>query len=301
MTRVHGDVTTPGFDRPPLAPLTGPFPSRAFVEQWASWRAGTGDLVVVEDDDTLAALWQGADGVVSFAGEADLTDYHSPLGASSKRLFSDLRAVFDRGTRLALDSLPVEAADDVESGLVSAGLDVTRVRHEITAVLDLPSSYEAYLAGLDKKQRHEVRRKRRRFAEAFGPARLERTPDGLDMFVGFHRAAPGEKGEFMTPAMAEFFERLLGIGFGIDVVLTETGHPVAAAIGVEDDDAYYLYNSAFDPTAAHASPGAVLVDLLIDRAITSGRRRFDFLKGDEVYKFRLGATDRPLFRLEAAL
>ncbi|NIS29353.1 MAG: hypothetical protein GWO04_05010, partial [Actinobacteria bacterium] len=101
----------------------------------------------MEDDDTLAALWQGADGVVSFAGEADLTDYHSPLGASSKRLFSDLRAVFDRGTRLALDSLPVEAADDVESGLVSAGLDVTRVRHEITAVLDLPSSYEAYLAG----------------------------------------------------------------------------------------------------------------------------------------------------------
>ena len=38
---------------------------------------------------------------------------------------------------------------------------------------------------------------------------------------------------------------------------------------------------------------------MIETAIEEGLPRFDFLKGDEVYKFRLGAEERPLFRLEA--
>ena len=74
---------------------------------------------------------------------------------------------------------------------------------------------------------------------------------------------------------------------------------MAASFGFEDDSAYYLYNSAFDPGAAAASPGAVLVDLLISAAVAAGRNRFDFLKGDEDYKFRLGAVPRPLFVVEA--
>ena len=77
----------------------------------------------------------------------------------------------------------------------------------------------------------------------------------------------------------------------------EDGSPVAAAFGFEDDVAYYLYNSAFDPSAGRVSPGVVLVSLLIERAIATGKTIFDFLKGDEPYKFRLGAEPRPLFEV----
>jgi CelD/BcsL family acetyltransferase involved in cellulose biosynthesis len=70
---------------------------------------------------------------------------------------------------------------------------------------------------------------------------------------------------------------------------------VAAAFGFEDEQAYYLYNSSFDPTVASASPGIVLCDTLIRSAIASGRRRFDFLKGGEGYKRQFGARPRPLF------
>jgi CelD/BcsL family acetyltransferase involved in cellulose biosynthesis len=38
---------------------------------------------------------------------------------------------------------------------------------------------------------------------------------------------------------------------------------------------------------------------MIERAIDERRPRFDFLKGDETYKFRLGAEERPLYRLKA--
>ena len=45
----------------------------------------------------------------------------------------------------------------------------------------------------------------------------------------------------------------------------------------------------------------VLLRLLFEAAIKAGIAAFDFLKGDEVYKFRLGASERPLFVVEATL
>ena len=50
-------------------------------------------------------------------------------------------------------------------------------------------------------------------------------------------------------------------------------------------------------TSALASPGVVLVSMLIERAIEAEKRVFDFLKGDETYKFRLGAAPRPLYEV----
>lgn len=105
----------------------------------------------------------------------------------------------------------------------------------------------------------------------------------------------------MSDDMVRLFTDLLALdGSRLDVLRAGDGSVVAAAFGFEDDEAYYLYNSAFDPAAAAVSPGIVLVDCLIGKAASDGRSRFDFLKGDEVYKRRLGAVARPLFRLEVA-
>jgi CelD/BcsL family acetyltransferase involved in cellulose biosynthesis len=86
----------------------------------------------------------------------------------------------------------------------------------------------------------------------------------------------------------------------LDVLAAADGTPVAAAFGFETPDAYYLYNSSFDPQFGHVSPGAVMVDRMVEAAIDGGRSRFDFLKGDEPYKFRLGAVARPLFHVEVS-
>ena len=124
----------------------------------------------------------------------------------------------------------------------------------------------------------------------------------FDAFVTMHRAALGEKGAFFDDAMASFFAALLDLdGAALDLLTAGDGTPVAAAFGFEEPDAYYLYNSAFDPDLGKVSPGVVLVDRMIEQAIAAGRARFDFLKGDEAYKFRMGAEARPLFRVEAAL
>lgn len=283
----------------PLAPLVGPFPLAGFVEVWWRHRAAGVPLLLEHGGAALPCVLDG--GVVRIAGEADLTDYHSPLGDQVEGLVESLLSQVPAGSAIAFDSLPSEAAQPMVQALSGAGAVVTASDHAATMVIDLPEGIDEYFAGLDGKHRHEIRRKSRRFEEVFGEPGLRRDDSGFEAFVEMHRAAPGNKGEFMTEGMEVFFRDLLRLpGAGLDLLVGDAGQPVAAALGFEDEDAYYLYNSSFDPSAAAASPGIVLCDSLIRAAVAGGRRRFDFLKGTEEYKRRFGATERPLVTIEGS-
>ena len=59
---------------------------------------------------------------------------------------------------------------------------------------------------------------------------------------------------------------------------------------VEWDGTVGLYNSGFQPQRAGLSPGVVLLAHVVRDAIERGRRRFDFLRGEERYKFEFGPT-----------
>lgn len=113
--------------------------------------------------------------------------------------------------------------------------------------------------------------------------------------------ADGRKGSFMSADMEALFASFHAAGAVIDFLYGDGDDPVAAGFGFEDEAAYYLYNSAYLPDAGAASPGIVLVSELIRQATVKAKARFDFLKGDEVYKYRLGATARPLWRITATV
>ena len=299
---LHTDWDSTGFTLPPVASNIGPFATRPLLEAW--WRIrGRGELIFVESADSMIAMEQ-TDATVRLVGEADLFDYHSPLGAAPATVLAAWAADLPAGTQLDFDSLPGEAADPFMTGLRVAGLSPVAEVHESAAVLQLPADFDAYLAQLSKKQRHETRRKARRFGEILGPPRLVRESgeSAVARFAAMHRLAVGRKGGFMSPEIEQMFLAFhLEAGAVMDFLYGEAGDPVAAAFGFEDDAAYYLYNSAYDPEAAAASPGIVLVSELIKQATEAARPRFDFLKGDEVYKYRLGATARPLWRIEATV
>jgi CelD/BcsL family acetyltransferase involved in cellulose biosynthesis len=298
--KIHTDWSTPAFGFEPVASGVGPFAGRGFLETW--WGArGSGELMLTESGSALLPLHRDG-GVVRFLGEPDLTDYHTPLGSGAAGLVAELVSSLPGGTRVSFDSLPVEASEVMGRGLHDAGVTSTLVRHEVSAVLSLQGTYEDHLALLSSKERHEIRRKHRRFVAALGEPALVRdcSESAFRAFVSMHRAAPGSKGSFFDEPMEALFGSLLRVaGAVLDLLVASDGTPVAAAFGFEEADAYYLYNSSFDPSSGHVSPGVVLVDRLIEAAIAAGRTRFDFLKGAEAYKFRMGAAERPLFRLEA--
>jgi CelD/BcsL family acetyltransferase involved in cellulose biosynthesis len=299
--RLHDDWSAGALDGDPTAAAVGPFPRRGFLEAWWAHR-GSGEVLLAEHQGILLPLHRSDRGV-EIMGEQDLTDYHCPMGGTPGDLVEFGAALADAlpSGAFRFDSLPGEVAVPLAEGLNAAGLEAVPYRHEASAVLDLVGDHEAYLAGLRAKDRHEIRRKRRRFEESVGPPEVVNDPAGFDTFVAMHRAAAGRKGEFMDDAMAAFFTDLLGIEGAVLSVLMGGDIPVAAAFGFEDDGAYYLYNSAYAPEFGAAAPGVTLVDLLIASATEAGLRRFDFLKGDESYKYRAGAAPRPLYAIEGAV
>ncbi len=289
---------TDSFRLRPLADRVGPFPTREWLETWWDHR-GLGNLIFAEAPDSFVPLVEH-EGVIEFAGEADLTDYHSPLGAPGIPALTDFAADLPVGSRLSLDSLPGEAADAVVTAVESAGLTATVEQHNVAAVLDLPSTFDDYLMSIGKKDRHELRRKRRRFDNEVGPSRVERRSgdDAVALFARLHRLSAGDKGAFMTAEMEKFFTDLHHrAGAVVDVLLDGSDRPASVMFSFEDDEGFYLYNSAFEPELGNLSPGNVMLSHLIERSITDGKSTFDFLKGDESYKFRLGARPRPLYRV----
>ena len=283
------------FGLSPVAEHTSVFTGRGFLQAWWT-HFGVGDLHLVGDGEALLALERGPDGTVRFVGDEDLTDYHSPLGSDSGRLLTRYLESLAAGTRFRLDSLPTEAADALEPLLPPS---TSRTRHDAAYRLRLPASFDEWLAGLKKKERHELRRKRRRFTESLGLPRMVEPEDPIGAFVEMHRMADGRKGQFMTADREEFFRDLAGLDEArVDLVAGADGVPVAAALGFVGDGEYALYNSAYHPEHAGSSPGMVILGLLIQSAIDDRLAIFDFLKGDETYKLRLGAHARPLYVLE---
>ena len=285
---------TPDLALTPLASAIGPFASRGFLEvvhrHWSQ-----SDLVVVDTQEAFFALERGPEGLTG-VGHQDLVDYRSPAGGTSVGLIAELA----RGEALQLDSLPEEAARALSEALSNVGVEHNVTEHAIAAVLDLPDAYENWLMLLSKKERHETRRKRRRYETMVGPVSVESFGLGkFDEFVALHRQSRDDKGQFMTDKMAAYFSDLLQLeGWSIDGLVDPEGALVAAGFGFSNVKGRFLYNSAFDWSRRDASPGVVLISSLIDDSCAKGHRVFDFLKGDETYKIRLGAVPRKLFEVQ---
>jgi CelD/BcsL family acetyltransferase involved in cellulose biosynthesis len=190
-----------------------------------------------------------------------------------------------------------------------AGWLVTREQEDVCPVLTLApgTDYETYLGTLDKKERHEIRRKVRR-AEAAGEVRLEPSVDpakDLDAFVELHQKRWGAEGLFPPTEggaasrrfFAGLFEDCAPTGIVDLSFLTVGGRRIAAGVTFDDGEAVYYYNAGVEPEARELSPGVVMVACYIQRAIALGRSRVDFLRGDEPYKYEWGAVDAPIERL----
>lgn len=284
-------------DLEPIAPRIGPFPHRPFLEALWKHRDDRSSELHIEASRSGAAAVVHSKGTVAFAGQSDLTDYHSPIGPDGAEALAAAIGRFG-ASPFTLDSLPHEATGPIMDALDAAGIDGTVSEDESVAVLDLPASYEDWLGSLGKKQRHEVRRKRRRFAEEFGAIRIERhTTDSIQVFSTMHRLSAGEKGQFMTGPMEDYFTQLLRTAGASIHLLVCDEVARAAAFGFETEAGYFYYNSAYDPAAAMASPGIVLFSSMIETEIERGASVFDFLKGDEPYKFRHGAEKRQLYSI----
>ncbi len=204
-----------------------------------------------------------------------------------------------------LDSSPTLLA--LQSDAATAGWQVSIERLQHSPYIPLPGDWEAYLAGIDKKQRHEIRRKMRRAEESETPARWyfasnAATLDAeIDAFLLLMKN-DGDKEIFLRPAMQDFMRRVIHYAFEEKTLqlafLEVDGQKAAAYLSFDYLNRIWVYNSGLNRDFQSLSPGWVLLGYLLQWAIEHGRTEFDFMRGDEEYKYRFGAIDRSVMRVE---
>ncbi len=291
-----------------------------WLELWWRMFGASADLLlwVVRQGDTVIGIapLKVEGGRASFIGDSDLCDYLDFVITPGKELdFFNvlLDHLKDEGIN-HLDLEPLRPDSTVITSLVDIandrGYTVSCNPVDVSLELNLPDTWDKYLETLNSKQRHEVRRKLRRLGEAGNiDYRIFRdsevTLKEIDIFIRLFRESREDKADFMTSQMMAFFKSLVTttaqaklLRFGclkLDAV------PVAAIICFDYNDTIYLYNSGYDPQYSYLSVGLTSKVLCIKDSIERGKRKFDFLKGAEVYKYRLGGQEIPLYRCEIVL
>jgi CelD/BcsL family acetyltransferase involved in cellulose biosynthesis len=163
-------------------------------------------------------------------------------------------------------------------------------------VLDLPATFERYLATLGKSLRYDVRRLEKSLFNE-GKAVVEQVTEdqigeGLDILFEQHKLRwrkRGLPGAFI--GRAQKFHHAWGRlaireGWLWLSILKLEGEPIGAIYAMRMGQTCYFYQAGFDPSKGSISPGTLLVASTIRRAIEEELDYFDFLRGDEPYKRR---------------
>lgn len=279
-----------------------PFLSWTWQREWVrTFVTGRLEIRRVEDHDGwligVLPLYEREAGVWALVGGADISDYLDLIAVAGREMDAWTALLQSRGAASAVweihavpaTSPTVTMLPGLEPGAITAAVE------ERCPVLALPDTWDTYLARLSGKHRHELTRKIRRLgreAPDTRPTSVAR-PDEIERrmgdFLALHRRSRVGKERFMDDRMEAFFRRAtsaLAEDGAVRLWFLDTPNgPLASFITLEWDDTVGLYNSGFHPDAAALSPGVVLLAHVVQDAIARGKRRFDFLRGEERYKY----------------
>jgi CelD/BcsL family acetyltransferase involved in cellulose biosynthesis len=295
-----------------------PFVTPAWQRVWLRHFQGDREVRVftARDGDRVTAvaplLIDGAK--ATFVGHHSICDYMDAAAAPGcerdlwrailERLAADGISEFD--LRGLLETSPT--LDAVEHAAPAAGYTVQREDEAISPICELPASWDEYLNRLSKKDRHEMRRKMRRLDTAGGDVQFRVITEAseadalLDRLFHLMRISNHHKEEFLDrPGMMAFFRDMTAVMANAGMlrlyVLTFDGEAVAMVLNFDIGGRLYMYNSGYEPQYSHYAVGLMSKALLLQDAIENGRTAVDFMRGDESYKYDLGARDRKVHRL----
>lgn len=292
-----------------------------FITSWWQklWWQHFGDgaklhIVSVRDDDGIVGIapLMFKDDVLSFLGDTDLFDYHDflvPIGRETEFY----NVLCEHIVGLEWNTLELKSLRESSPTLkfIAAlagdkGFTVDVSQEDVSPQTELPASWDEYLSSLRKKDRHELRRKLRRLdaAEDFKQyvcADPETLGACMDDFFRLLRASSPDKDEFLIPEREQFFRELSDMLAKRDefrlYMMEVEGKRVAACICFDYDGKYLLYNSGYDLDYSALSVGLLNKALSMQDAIEEGKSTFDFLRGNERYKYNLGGVDQQVFQL----
>lgn len=171
-------------------------------------------------------------------------------------------------------------------------------------------SWESYLATLGPNVRKNIKRCLRNLPKAFR-MRVDCAPETLDAGVALeilmelHRKrwdASGRSEAFQSESVIAFHREFVRLAAERGWLRLITMHldrvPASALYGLLYRGTFCFYQSGFDPLFSKYSVGLATMALAVNTAIEGGALEFDFLHGDEEYKFHWTREARDLARIE---
>lgn len=289
----------------PVAPVATPFHTREYLSAYRrvfgarkefhrlSADAKTRAFLMSRGRSTRRLEWWGA-GIHDLGGAS----YFSAGGA--ERLWEKITALSRAHDGAHLAQIPAE------SPLIAlARSDGWRVTDaEKCPVLELPPTWEEYLKLLGKNMREQIKRYPRRLEKQFTveyslaqtPRDIETALNDLFRLHGARWRARGQTGVLATPRRQKF-HRMVCAAFAERNwlrlwTLRCNNEAVCVLLNYLYNGKYYFFIGGFDPAYSRWSVGVCLFSRVLQRAIEEGATEFDFLKGEEEYKYRFGARNR---------
>lgn len=301
-----------------------PFQTLAYQRSWwTNLRPESARLftfVARDDNGTLRGIvcLYHLDNALHFNGCVEETDYLDLIAAKEDAAWVWKEALACIGTGglppwRALDLCNIPAGSITRDALTTTareiGLSVQETVMEVCPIIDLPETFEAYLENMDSKQRREISRKMRR-AEAADVTNTIVGPDedvhaAVDEFLDLLQSSTFEKRDWLNDGRRALFHEVAEAAEQAGTLQlmfsAVDGDRAAGLFNFDYKGRIWVYNSGLDPSKYGAlSLGVVLTAAAIENAIATGRRSFDFLRGDEEYKYRFGAVDTSVYRLTLA-
>jgi len=295
-----------------------------FTHEWISswWKCFSEDnsleiLIFKDEGGSLVGIvpFMTKDKILCFIASQEVSDYCDFITLNGRReefyenLLSYLKTNYPDVEKIELMNL--KASSPTLSFLprlaLEHGFSSSCTETEVAPLLELPSSYEDYMASLSKKNRHELRRKLRRM-ESLERVKItkitntKKLQSSFETFIALHKEGSPSKEKFWgKKSMSDFFKEIASrfsrqkwveLNF-----LYHEDRIMAALLNFTYSDQILFYNVAFNKDFARYSPGLFLFNHCIKQAISEGKKKADFLRGREKYKYYFGAEDSKIFRL----
>ena len=239
----------------------------------------------VDGDTTIGiAPLVKSDGLLTFLGGTDLWDIHDFIVTKGNEVgffqalmdyledeeWSEVRLESLLEGSPTLSHLPALAKD--------RGYKVAQHEEDNLMGVTLPGTWEEYLNGLRKKDRHELRRKLRRL-ESVADFQITQLSDvdsvseAMEDFLHLMGQSREEKAEFLTDERGTFFLdmslKMAQRGFLQLFFLEVDGVRTAATVCFDYNNVRSLYNSGHNLEYAALGTGFLLKALCLKRAICS--------------------------------
>jgi len=252
---------------------------------------------------------------VSILGDKDLFDYRDLIYISGfyEEIYLEFLSYLKsqkwfQGYTVIMQSIPEssELFNLLNAGKLIEFTDVKILEEDVTPIFDINNGWDDYLITLSKKQRHEVRRKLRKFeSQDFHFKLINCNEDLSEFLLDFYQLfinSRKDKKQFLTDQRKIFFNKMLS-DFAdkneLKILSYYDGNIlISACIVIEYANIYFLYNSAYSLDYNSFSVGLVSKIVALKQSIENNKQVFNFLRGNERYKYDLGAKDIKLFEIK---